>query len=97
MAILLQVLSGATMLVLTGLLAKARNCYIAGLITLSPTFMLIAHYIVASERNITALRATIISGMWANICCFIYLAAWWLLTGHLRLGLASGVLWLPGH
>lgn len=51
------------MVILTGLLAKARNYYIAGLIPLSHAFTLIAHYIVASERNMTALHATIISGM----------------------------------
>ncbi|NYY78733.1 GlpM family protein [Escherichia coli] len=40
--------------------SKTKNYYIAGLIPLFPTFALIAHYIVASERGIEALRATII-------------------------------------
>ena len=43
---------GALVVLLIGVLAKTKNYYIAGLIPLFPTFALIAHYIVASERGI---------------------------------------------
>ncbi|PIN63716.1 hypothetical protein CKQ90_32440, partial [Klebsiella pneumoniae] len=36
----------------------------------SPPFALIAHYIVASERGIEALRATIVFGMWSILPYF---------------------------
>ncbi|CNG04332.1 GlpM protein [Yersinia enterocolitica] len=52
MSLLLKALIGAGVVVLIGILAKTRNYYIAGLIPLFPTFALIAHYIVGSERSI---------------------------------------------
>ena len=65
--------------------AKTKNYYIAGLIPLFPTFALIAHYIVASERGIEALRATIIFSMWSIIPYFVYLVSLWYFTGMMRL------------
>ena len=53
---------------------KPKTTHIAGLIPLFPTFALIAHYIVASERGIEALRATIVFGMWSIIPVFYLLA-----------------------
>lgn len=58
MGILVKALIGALVVVLIGLLAKTRNYYIAGLVPLFPTFALIAHYIVGSERSIAALKTT---------------------------------------
>lgn len=63
MSLLLKALIGAGVVVLIGILAKTRNYYIAGLIPLFPTFALIAHYIVGSERSIQALRVTIVFGL----------------------------------
>ncbi|ARB85381.1 MULTISPECIES: GlpM family protein [Yersinia] len=88
MGLLLKALIGAAVVVLIGLLSKTRNYYIAGLIPLFPTFALIAHYIVASERSIEALRTTIIFGLWAIIPYFIYLISLYFLINHLRLPLA---------
>lgn len=74
MGLLIKGLLGALVVVLIGVLAKTKNYAIAGLVPLFPTFALIAHYIVASERGIEALRATIVFGMWSilpilSICC----------------------------
>ena len=88
MGLLLKALIGAAVVVLIGLLSKTRNYYIAGLIPLFPTFALIAHYIVASERSIEALRTTIIFGLWAIIPYIIYLISLYFLINHLRLPLA---------
>jgi len=52
MGLVIKAALGALVVVLIGLLAKTKNYYIAGLIPLFPTFALIAHYIVASERGI---------------------------------------------
>lgn len=67
MGLVFKAALGALVVVLIGLLAKTKNYYIAGLIPLFPTFALIAHYIVASERGIEALRTTIIFSMWSII------------------------------
>lgn len=88
MGLLIKGLLGALVVVLIGVLAKTKNYAIAGLIPLFPTFALIAHYIVASERGIEALRATIVFGMWSIVPYFIYLLSLWYFTGIMRLPLA---------
>ncbi|QKJ86667.1 GlpM family protein [Paramixta manurensis] len=90
MGLLLKAALGAAVVLLIGILAKTRNYYIAGLVPLFPTFALIAHYIVATERNVEALRATIIFGMWAIVPYFIYLLSLWYLIGLMRLPWALG-------
>ncbi len=72
MGLVIKAALGALVVLLIGVLAKTKNYYIAGLIPLFPTFALIAHYIVASERGIEALRATIIFSMWSIIPYFVY-------------------------
>lgn len=79
MGLLFKVLIGATVVLMIGILSKTRNYYIAGLLPLFPTFALIAHYIVGSERSIEALRITIIFGLWAIIPYCIYLISLYLL------------------
>ena len=54
MGLVIKAALGALVVLLIGVLAKTKNYYIAGLIPLFPTFALIAHYIVASERSIEA-------------------------------------------
>lgn len=90
MGIVLKALIGALVVVLIGILSKTRNYYIAGLVPLFPTFALIAHYIVGSERSIEALRTTLIFGMWAVIPYLIYLVSLYFLINRLRLPLALG-------
>ena len=51
----LKALLGAAAVVLIQLLAKTQNYFIAGLVPLIPTFALIAHYIVGSERTVSDL------------------------------------------
>lgn len=67
MGLVIKAALGALVVVLIGLLSKTKNYYIAGLIPLFPTFALIAHYIVASERGIDAMRTTIVFSMWSII------------------------------
>ena len=68
MGLVIKAALGALVVLLIGVLAKTKNYYIAGLIPLFPTFALIAHYIVASERGIEALRATIILVDYSLFC-----------------------------
>ncbi|WNI74675.1 GlpM family protein [Enterobacter ludwigii] len=88
MGLVIKAALGALVVLLIGVLAKTRNYYIAGLIPLFPTFALIAHYIVASERGTEALRTTIVFGMWSIIPYFLYLLSLWYFTGFMRLPLA---------
>ena len=90
MGILVKALIGALVVVLIGLLAKTRNYYIAGLVPLFPTFALIAHYVVGSERSIAALKTTLIFGMWAVLPYLVYLISLYFLVNSLRLSLALG-------
>ncbi len=88
MGLVIKAAIGALVVVLIALLAKSRNYYIAGLVPLFPTFALIAHYIVATERSIEALRTTIVFGIWAIIPYFIYLISLYWLVGSMRLTFA---------
>ncbi len=90
MGLLIKAILGAAVVVLIGLLAKTRNYYIAGLIPLFPTFALIAHYVVVTERGIEALRTTIVFGMWAILPYFAYLLSLWYFVGVMRLPFAFG-------
>ncbi|MGP2964104.1 GlpM family protein [Serratia ureilytica] len=90
MGIFVKALIGALVVVLIGLLAKTRNYYIAGLVPLFPTFALIAHYVVGSERSIAALKTTLIFGMWAVLPYLVYLISLYFLINRLRLSLALG-------
>ncbi len=85
MNLLLKSLIGALMVLLIGLLARTRNYYIAGLLPLFPTFALMAHYIVGSERGSAALKTTIVFGMWATLPYLAYLAALYWLVDRMRL------------
>lgn len=85
MGLLIKAAVGALVVVLIGILARTRHYYIAGLIPLFPTFALIAHYIVASERGIEALRATLIFGMWAVLPYLAYLISLWYFVALMRL------------
>lgn len=88
MSLLIKAILGAAIVVLIGILAKTRHYYIAGVIPLFPTFALIAHYIVGTERCTEALRATILFGIWSIILYLIYLISLYYFTASMKLPLA---------
>lgn len=88
MGIVIKATIGALVVVLIALLSKSRSYYIAGLVPLFPTFALIAHYIVGTERSIEALRTTIVFGIWAIIPYLAYLVSLYLFIGSMKLSLA---------
>ncbi|WP_318385267.1 GlpM family protein [Enterobacter sp.] len=90
MGLVFKAALGALVVVLIALLSRTKNYYIAGLIPLFPTFALLAHYIVATEHGMDALRTTIVFGMWSIIPYFLYLLSLWYFTGFLKLPLALG-------
>jgi membrane protein GlpM len=78
-SLFLKCLLGALAVLLIALLSRSRSFVIAGLVPLFPTFALIAHYIVGSERNAADLRATALFGLWSLIPYATYLfAVYWL-------------------
>jgi membrane protein GlpM len=81
----LKAIVGAAVVVLIAVLSRTRNFYIAGLVPLFPTFALVAHYIVGTERSAADLRTTIAFGMWSIIPYFAYLAALYALAGRMRI------------
>lgn len=85
MNLLAKALIGALMVLLIGLLSRTRNYYIAGLLPLFPTFALMAHYIVGSERGMADLKATILFGMWVVVPYLAYLTSLYWLVDRFRL------------
>lgn len=79
-SLLLKSLLGALAVLLIALLSKSKNFAVAGLVPLFPTFALIAHYIVGSERSAADLRSTALFGLWSLIPYAIYLACVWALS-----------------
>ncbi|SME99347.1 GlpM family protein [Pseudogulbenkiania subflava] len=88
MALFLKALLGSAAVLLIAVLSKSKHYFIAGLVPLFPTFALIAHYLVGTERSVAELKTTIVFGMWSLIPYFVYLAAVYLLADRLRLGWA---------
>ncbi|HAS8529947.1 TPA: GlpM family protein [Vibrio vulnificus] len=74
-SLFLKSLLGAAVVVIIALLSKSKNFYIAGLVPLFPTFALIAHFIVGSERSMEDLRQTALFGLWSLLPYAAYLAA----------------------
>jgi membrane protein GlpM len=61
-SLFLKSLLGAAAVLLISLVST-RYVYLAGLVPLFPTFALIAHVLVASERGAVALRETALFGL----------------------------------
>lgn len=86
-ALLIKCLLGALAVLLIAWLSRSRSFYIAGLVPLFPTFALIAHAMVGSERGAAALRQTALFGLCALLPYAVYLlVVYWL---SLRLGLGA--------
>lgn len=78
-SLFLKCLLGAAAVLVIALLSRSKSFFIAGLVPLFPTFALIAHYIVGSERSAADLRTTALFGLWSLIPYAVYLAAvYWL-------------------
>lgn len=73
MSLLLKCLLGAAAVLVIALLSRTRNFYIAGLVPLFPTFALIAHYIVGTERSAADLRTTALFGLASLVPYAVYL------------------------
>jgi len=91
LSLFLKCLLGAVAVLLIALLSKSRSFFVAGLVPLFPTFALIAHYIVGTERSASDLRATALFGVWSLLPYAVYLlVVYWL---SVRVTLASTLVW----
>jgi membrane protein GlpM len=87
LSLLLKCALGALAVLLIAFLSKSKSFFIAGLVPLFPTFALIAHYIVGTERSPADLRTTALFGLWSLVPYAVYLlAVYWL---SVRLSLAN--------
>ncbi|TCO81303.1 membrane protein GlpM [Plasticicumulans lactativorans] len=90
-SLILKCLLGAVAVLLIALLSKSRNFFIAGLVPLFPTFALIAHYIVGTERSAADLQVTALFGLWSLVPYAIYLLAVYALSPRLTLAPTLGL------
>ena len=74
-AIFFKCFLGAFAVLLIALLSKSKSFYISGLVPLFPTFALIAHYIIGTERTMADLRVTALFGLYSLIPYAAYLIA----------------------
>lgn len=79
LSLFLKSLLGAAAVLAIALLSRSRLFFIAGLVPLFPTFALIAHAIVGSERGMAGLRATALFGLFSLLPYALYLGmVYWL-------------------
>ncbi|WP_394791180.1 GlpM family protein [Rhodoferax sp.] len=85
LSLFLKCLLGALAVLAIALLSRSKNFVIAGLVPLFPTFALIAHAIVGSERSMADLRSTALFGLWSLIPYAAYLLAVYILSARCTL------------
>ncbi len=73
LSLFLKSLIGALAVLAIAILSRSRVFFIAGLVPLFPTFALIAHYIVGTERTMADLRTTALFGLWSLLPYAVYL------------------------
>jgi len=86
--ILVKSLLGALLVVLISSLSNSRYYLLAGLVPLFPTFALVAHYTVGSQRTNAELKATILYSMLGLIPYCIYLISAYLLIDRMGIKMA---------
>jgi membrane protein GlpM len=84
-SLFLKSLIGAILVLCIALFSKSRNFFVAGLVPLFPSFTLIAHYMVGTERSASDLQATALFGVWAMAPYLVYLLAVYYLSTRLAL------------
>ena len=88
MNLFIKALIGAAVVVLIQLFTRSKNFYLAGLVPLFPTFALISHYLVGSQRTMEELKATIVFSIFSLIPYLIYLLALYGFVDRFRLQVA---------
>ena len=82
---ILKAFIGAVAVVVMQLFAQSRCYWLAGLVPLFPTFALISHYLVGTQRSVPELKDTILFGMAALVPYLLYMVTVYCLAGKCRL------------
>jgi len=99
LSLFLKASVGAVAVVLIALLSKSKSFFVAGLVPLFPTFALIAHYIVGTERSAADLKTTALFGLFSLLPYAAYLLAVYVCCTKYSLAVtlsAATVVWLVG-
>ena len=91
LSLVLKCAMGALAVLLIALLSRTRSFYVAGLVPLFPTFALIAHYIIGTERSAADLRTTALFGLWSLAPYAVYLFSVYWFSIRLSLGATLAV------
>ncbi len=97
MNLILKALLGAAVVLLIQFFTQSKNYYIAGLVPLFPTFALISHYLVGTQRSASDLRATILFSIFSLVPYFLYLISLYFLVERFTLVtslLIATVIWI---
>lgn len=73
LSLIFKCMLGAFAVLLITLLSKTKSFFISGLVPLFPTFALISHYIIGTERTAEDLRTTALFGIYSLIPYAAYL------------------------
>jgi membrane protein GlpM len=95
-ALALKAAIGALLVIVVAVLSKSKSFYIAGMVPLFPSFSLIAHYMVGTERSTADLRSTAVFGLLSLIPYAVYLTAVYCFSDRLPLWatlLAAAAAW----
>lgn len=76
------------LMIVIALLSDSKNFFLAGLAPLFPTFALVAHYTIGTQRTNADLKTTLIFSMLGIVPYFIYLLSTYILIDKLSLKLA---------
>ncbi len=90
LSLFLKSLLGAAAVLAIALLSRSKVFFVAGLVPLFPTFALIAHAIVGTERGAADLRTTALFGLWSLLPYSIYLSIVYLLSVRCSLAMTLG-------
>jgi len=96
LSLFLKCMVGALAVLIIALLSRSKSFFVAGLVPLFPTFGIIAHYIVGTDRTATDLQTTALFGLWSIIPYATYLGAVFYLSTRHSLAttlVAATILW----
>ncbi len=85
---ILKAALGAVAVMIIQLFAQSKNYYLAGLVPLFPTFTLISHYLVGTQRCAAELKLTICFGILSLIPYLCYMITLYFLVDRFRLSAA---------
>lgn len=91
LSLLLKSLLGAAAVLVIALLSRSRLFFVAGMVPLFPTFALIAHYVVGTQRSPADLRSTALFGLWSLLPYAVYLGLVAFLSVRTGLAMTLGI------